>query len=106
MPSSRLQSNLRPLCPDHYEPMSPADQARSDGRYCCSSAGCRFCWQWDSGYFIWEDGRIEYPPSAIQLVRPALIREHGYLYISSFENGERTWQCPAQGCVNTLREKV
>lgn len=102
MQSPTLRRDLQPLCPDHFEKMEPGVAGKPDSKYACTKRGCAFCWQWDTGYFLWEDGEVELPPNATALMRPALDSNHGYLYIASIHQGQRVWKCPVQDCPNTL----
>jgi hypothetical protein len=57
------------------------------------------------GYFRQTDGIMAYPTNAHQLLKPALVREHGYLYIASMADGpplKRTWRCAVKDCPNMI----
>ena len=56
---------------------------QSNSTYVCVEAGCTFQWGMQEGYFQVKDGVMKYPANAHQLLKPALVREHGYLYIAS-----------------------
>ena len=98
-----LRQNLEPLCPTHFLKMEPISGG-SESRYACRERGCTFCWQWDTGYFLWEDEQLRLPVNARDLMKPALNRDHGYLYLESIEAGKKIWKCPVQDCPNFLVE--
>ena len=53
------------------------------------------------------DGVIHYPQDAYRFLKPALLREHGYLYIASVEEShqKRTWLCAVKDCPNTVADE-
>ena len=78
---------------------------QSNSTYVCVEAGCTFQWRMQEGYFQVKDGVMKYPANAHQLLKPALVREHGYLYIASIADGphqKRTWRCAAKDCSNII----
>jgi hypothetical protein len=80
----------------------------ADPDFLCSEEGCTFHWRFQDGYFQVNDGVIYYPPDAYQFLKPALVREHGYLYIASVDGSPpmRTWHCAVKSCPNTVVDKV
>jgi hypothetical protein len=44
----------------------------------------------------------------IIILKPALVREHGYLYIDAVEGSPqmRTWRCAVTDCPNTIVDEV
>ena len=100
------RANLRPLCPDDYHPMHP--EPDSSGTFRCTHSGCRFLFARHIGYYTLERGVVVPPPDTIRLLRPALIREHGYLFISEidFAAKTRTWRCTVKDCPNTLTDDL
>jgi hypothetical protein len=76
--------------------------------YVCPEERCTFHWRVQDGYFQVKDGVIRYPPEAQQYLKPALVSEHGYLYIASVEGlpPVRTWRCAVQDCSNTIVEEA
>ena len=76
----------------------------ADPDYVCPEEGCAFHWCFHEGYFQLKDGRVHYPTDAYQFLKPALVSEHGYLYIASVEGSpqKRTWRCAVKDCPNTL----
>jgi hypothetical protein len=99
-----LRHQLFPLCPIHLQPMQPTGLDTPDLRYACGTRGCAFCWQRDLGYFLWENGELRFPDNAPSLMKQALDRNHGYLYIESVAEGKRIWRCPVQDCPTSLVE--
>ena len=77
-----------------------------DHAYRCTRNSCTFRWMWNDGYFHWQDGRVEYPANADKLLKPALVREHGYLFIESIKGKARVWRCAVQGCDNTIVDEA
>ena len=78
---------------------------QSNSTYVCVEAGCTFQWGRQEGYFQVKDGIMKYPANAHQLLKPALVREHGYLYIASIADGthqKRTWRCAVKDCPNII----
>jgi len=47
--------------------------------YVCSEFWCAFRWRLQDGYFELKDGIATYPLQIHQLLKPALICEHGYM---------------------------
>jgi hypothetical protein len=80
----------------------------ADPDYVCPEEGCTFHWRYQDGYFQVNDGVVHYPPDAHRFLMPALVREHGYLYIASVEGSpqRRTWRCAVKDCPNTVVEEV
>jgi len=74
--------------------------------YVCSAEGCTFHWRFQDGYFQMQDGALHFPPEAQQYLKPALVSEHGYLYIASVDGSPRvrTWRCAVKDCPNTIVE--
>ena len=103
MPNPTFRKDLHPLCPSHLQPMRPVT-GQPDSRYHCAEPGCTFCWQWDIGYFLWEDGQLKLAPNADSLMKQGLNRDHGYFYIEAVESGKKIWRCPVENCANTLME--
>jgi hypothetical protein len=101
----QLRAKILPLCPVHYFPMN-AREANTE--YLCAEIGCTFGWRFDRGYFELRDGKVQYPPNAYELLKPALVAEHGYLYVAFVEGlpgrvrKRRTWVCAVKGCPNTI----
>jgi hypothetical protein len=77
---------------------------RPDLRYDCADPACPFCWQWDMGYFLWENGEVKLAPNAGSLMKQGLNRDHGYFYIEAVEGGQKIWRCPVQDCRSKLVE--
>ena len=104
MTNLELRSDLEPLCPVHQVPMRLIPD-QSNSTYICGQAGCTFRWRVQEGYFQQKDGIVRYPSNAHQLLRPALVREHGYMYIAAMEDGparKRTWRCAVKDCPNMI----
>jgi hypothetical protein len=83
------------------------DQKSPKRAYICGEIGCLLCWRVEDGYFQQKDGKMAYPPNAHQLLKPALVREHGYLYIAAIAEEspqERTWRCAVKDCPNMIIE--
>jgi hypothetical protein len=83
------------------------DPDKSNSTYGCREAACTFHWRRQEGYFHERDGIMAYPPNTQQLLRPALVREHGYLYIALIADGtppRRTWKCAVKDCPNMIVE--
>lgn len=81
------------------------DQDQGRSTYICSEASCTFRWRMQDGYFQQMDAAIKYPTNTHQLLKPALVREHGYMYIAAIAAGppeKRTWQCAVKNCPNTI----
>jgi hypothetical protein len=78
----------------------------SNPDFACSEAACTFHWRVLDGYFQRNDGKIEYSSDAYLFLKPALVREHGYLYIASVNGSpqKRTWRCAVKDCPNTVVE--
>jgi hypothetical protein len=77
----------------------------SSSTYVCGESSCSFHWRIQEGYFEVKDGVMKYPANAHQLLKPALVREHGYLYIASIADGphqKRTWRCAVKDCLNMI----
>jgi hypothetical protein len=48
-------------------------------------------------------------PDAHQFLKPALLREHGYLYIALVQGAsprQRTWRCAVKDCPNMIVEEI
>jgi hypothetical protein len=103
-----LRPDIRPLCPIHYIAMTAADSGRADTAHFCIEHECSFQYRWNSGYLCVENDRVSYPGGAHDLLKPALIREHGYLYVASFEPAtrQRIWHCPVNDCPNTIVDEA
>src|SRR3984893_3117935 len=103
-----LRVDLHPLCPIHDTLMKGADTAEAEATYACAEPGCNFRWEWKSGYFCADDGRVGNPGNPHQFLKPALIREHGYLYIASIDRPERqrTWRCAVKDCQNVIVDEA
>jgi hypothetical protein len=83
------------------------DSGKSHSTYVCGEAGCRFHWRMQEGYFQQMDRIMAYPTNAHQLLKPALVREHGYMYLATIEDGppqKRTWRCAVKDCANVIVE--
>jgi hypothetical protein len=80
----------------------------ADPDFLCSEEGCTFHWRFRDGYFQVTDGVIHYPPDTHQFLKPALVREHGYLYIASVEGSPQklTSRCAVKDCPNTMADEV
>ena len=84
-----------------------SDAEESNCTYRCGEASCAFRWRMQEGYFQQKDGIMAYPTNAHQLLKPALVREHGYMYIAAIEDGlpqKRTWRCSVKDCPNMIVE--
>jgi hypothetical protein len=82
-----------------------ADTGAPHGDYVCSEPLCSFRWRLRDGYFELKGGIETYPPNIHQLLKPALICEHGYMYISRVGHPiptSRTWRCAVKDCPNFL----
>jgi hypothetical protein len=55
-----------------------------------------------------KDGGIYYTPDAHRFLKPALVRDHGYMYIDAVAklSGTRTWRCAVKDCANTIVEEA
>lgn len=80
----------------------------AEPEYLCSEQACTYFWRLQDGYFQIKDGAMFYAPDAHQFLKPALVREHGYLFIEAVEEStqKRTWRCAVQGCENVLVDEV
>ncbi|OLE13864.1 MAG: hypothetical protein AUG89_03995 [Acidobacteria bacterium 13_1_20CM_4_56_7] len=77
--------------------------SQPEAGFACAEQGCTFQWKWDMGYFYLKAGRVEYPTDIHRLLKPALVREHGYMYIASVdEQKRRTWRCAVKDCPSLL----
>jgi hypothetical protein len=76
--------------------------------YVCSEDGCTFHWRFENGYFHRKDGTVQYPDNVYQLLKPAFLREHGYMYIASIEEPPhmRTWRCAVLDCRNKIVDEM
>ena len=88
--------------------MKGADTAEAEATYACAEPGCNFRWEWKSGYFCVDDGRVGNPGNPHQFLKPALIREYGYLYIASIDRLERQriWRCAVKDCQNVIVDEA
>src|SRR5262249_46135364 len=93
-----FRDGLHPLCPDHSKAMSFVPDSDAFG---CPELGCKFRFARQVGYFTLENGKI-LPNHSIELLRPALVQEHGYLCISEINRAAktRTWCCTVRDCPN------
>ena len=82
--------------------MQPQSAAKSSVVFGCPERVCSFNWHWRDGYLCQEDGRATYPTNVHKVLKPALIREHGYMYIASVDGHKRTWRCAVRGCSSTI----
>jgi hypothetical protein len=91
-----LRADIHPLCPIHNLPMN----AERNRGFACSRDGCLFRWGFEEGYFQQENGTVQYPNDVYQLLKPAFLREHGYMYIASIQEPPhmRTWRCAVVDC--------
>ncbi len=82
----------------------------TDPQYVCPEEGCTFHWRFQDGYFQMNDGVIQFPPDAHQFLKPAFVREHGYLYIAFVEGSgqkrKRTWRGAVKDCPNTFVDEA
>ena len=81
------------------------DRKKSNPAYICGEARCPFCWRFEDGYFHENGGKVVYPDNTHELLKPALVREQGYLYIAAISDGppqKRTWRCAVKDCANTI----
>ena len=86
--------------------MQPKGTASDDVIFVYTKPGCTFRWECKNGYFHQHDGIVMYPTSIHQVLKPALIREHGYMYIASVEKHKQTWRCAVKDCPNMLVDEV
>jgi hypothetical protein len=103
-----LRTDIRPLCPRHDARMNGNNDA-TDQDFVCPEQGCTFHWRFLDGYFQLNDGVVHYPPDAYQFLKPALLREHGYLYIALVQGAsprKRAWRCAVKDCPNMIVEEV
>ena len=49
---------------------------------------------------------MRYPSNIHRVLKPALIREHGYMYIASVEECNRTWRCAVKDCPNLIVDEI
>jgi hypothetical protein len=98
------RADLYPLCPIHHAPMMNAGSDGADAMYACAEHGCNFHWEWNTGYFYLQDGRVAYPTNVHEILKQAPIREHGYMYIASIKGSpkQRTWRCSVKDCPNVI----
>ena len=98
------QPDLRPLCPVHHKVMAVVIREGTEALFACAESGCNLHWIWTSGYYCIQDGRMTYPANVHQILRPAPIREHGYLYIAEIDaaSGQRTWRCAIKDCSSVI----
>jgi hypothetical protein len=84
------------------------DKHIGDSEYVCSEEDCMFHWRFQDGYFQLKDGKPFYSAESCQFLKPALVREHGYLYIAEVEGSPqmRTWRCAVTDCPNTIVDEV
>jgi hypothetical protein len=96
----QVRPDISPLCPAHHISMNVGPEED----YVCPEPGCAFCWHVDEGYFQLKDGKVLYPTNIHQLLKPALVTEHGYMYIASVEGvpPKRTWRCAMRDCPNFM----
>jgi hypothetical protein len=64
--------------------------------YVCAKAGCVFRWRFDVGYFELRDGAMHYPSKAQELMKPALVREHGYFTLPLSKDGTERGDAPSK----------
>jgi hypothetical protein len=101
-----LNPDIHPLCPEHCGEMQPQGPVGPDVVFACAKNDCTFRWQWREGYFYEDGGQASYPSNIHEVLKPALIREHGYMYIASIEEHQRTWRCAVKDCPNTIIDGV
>jgi hypothetical protein len=99
-------SKLRPRCPRHYEPMTPVQL--EEQTFACAEGNCTARFDQHAGYFTVENGKRTIPNDLTNALRPALVREHGYLCISEIDTAAntRTWRCMVNDCTNILIENL
>jgi hypothetical protein len=96
----QVRPDILPLCPTHHVQMN----ADGDRGYACTEDHCVFHWRFEEGYFQRKDGTVQYPDDVYQLLKPAFLREHGYMYIASMQkpSHKRTWRCAVVDCQNKI----
>jgi hypothetical protein len=93
-----MRTDIRPLCPLHYCRMV----VHAELEFACPEGSCEFRWKWNEGYFCVRNGQPEYSTHVYGLLKPEMIREHGYLFIESIVDGYRNWRCAVKNCPNTF----